>query len=216
MEIFTIVYDYVYEKIRTSGLEEEAALFFGDRKGEPLHGGEEILPDLAFLGEVLVAEEIAGMKGGADGNPVEFQPAAAQTGDGGLLRAKESLHGGGAEGDDDLGCDDGDLSAEVRKTGVHLVAGGFAVATGVGRHVRAALEDIGDVNLGAGELHGRDHLGEKLAGFTDERLTLLVLVGAGSLTDKHQFCFRIAHTEDHLGAGFGEVGADGAGGGFFS
>ena len=155
------------------------------------------------------------MKGGADGNAVEFQPGAAQTGDGGLLRAKQSLHGGGAEGDDDLGCDDGDLSAEVRKTGVHFVASGFAVATGVGRHVRAALEDIGDVNLGAGELHGRDHLGEELAGFTDERLTLFVLIGTGSLANKHQFGLRITHAEDHLGAGFGEVGADGAGGGLF-
>jgi hypothetical protein len=70
--------------------------------------------------------------------------------------------------------------------------------------------------LGAGKLHGGNHLREKLAGPADEGFALLVLVGPGSFAHKHQFGFRVAHAKDDLGAGFGEMRTDGAGGGFFS
>ncbi len=160
-------------------------------------------------------EQVTRMEGGADGNTVEFQPVAPKPGDGRFLRSEETFHGGGSQGDDHLWGDDGNLGAEIRKACVHLIPGGFAVAAALGGHVRAAFQNVGDVNFFAGEFHRGDHLGEKLAGPTDERLALFVLIGSGSLAHKHELGLRVAHAEDHLSAGLGQMRADGAGGGLF-
>jgi len=161
-------------------------------------------------------EKVAWMKGGADRNSIQFHPCSAKTGDGGLLRAEKSLYRGGAECDDDGGGDNGHLGPKVGQAGVHLGSGRFAVATGVGGHVGAALQDVGDVDLFAGEFHGRDHFGEEFAGEADERLALFVLLGSGSFADEHQLGFGIAHAENDLSSGFGEMRADFAGVCFFS
>jgi hypothetical protein len=131
------------------------------------------------------------------------------------LRAEETFDGGGSEGDDHLWGDDGNLRAEIRKADVHLIPGGFAIPATLGRHVRAAFQNVGDVDFVAGELHGGDHLGEELACPADKRLPLLILVRSGSLADKHELGLRVAHAEDHLSTGFGQMRADGAGGSVF-
>ncbi len=91
------------------------------------------------------------------------------------------------------------------------MAGRFAIAAGVGGGVGSALEDVGDIDLLTGELHRREHFGEKIAGSANKRFTLLVLIGAGGFPNEHEASFRIADPKDDLGAGFGEVGADLAG-----
>ena len=42
------------------GWQKEALLFFGNRKGEALHDGEEVVPDETLKGQVLIVEEVAG------------------------------------------------------------------------------------------------------------------------------------------------------------
>ena len=91
------------------------------------------------------------------------------------------------------------------------MAGGFAVAAGVGRHIGAAFEDVSDVDLFAGEFHGGEHFCEKIACSTDERFALFVFIGTGSFSDKHEAGFGVAHSEDDLGTRFCEVRADLAG-----
>ena len=61
----------------------------------------------------------------------------------------------------------------------------------------------------------RQRMGSLLIRVSTLLLALLVLVGPGSLAHKHQFGFRVAHAKDDLGAGFGEMRTDGAGGGLF-
>ena len=70
-------------------------LFFGDGEAEPFHDGEEIDPDEAFEGEVLVVKKVAGVKGGADGDALEFHPCSAEARDGIFLWAQEAFDGGG-------------------------------------------------------------------------------------------------------------------------
>ena len=89
-------------------------LFFGDGEAEPLHHGEEINPDEPFQGEVLIMEEIAGVKGGANGNAVQLHPSSALAGNSIFLRPEKAFDGGCPEGDDDDGGDDRDLGAEIR------------------------------------------------------------------------------------------------------
>ncbi len=66
---------------------------------------------------------------------------------------------GGAEGDDDGGADDVDLGAEVGDAGFHSCRVGLRLPGTPGGHVGAALDDVADVDLLAGEAHGDDHFG---------------------------------------------------------
>ena len=91
------------------------------------------------------------------------------------------------------------------------MAGRFAIAAGVGGGVGSALEDIGDIDLFSGELHRREHFGEKISRSANKRFALLVLIGARGFPDEHQASFRIADPKNDLGAGFGEVRTDLAG-----
>ena len=158
-------------------------------------------------------QKIAGMKGGADGDTVDFHPRSAETGDGGLLGAEQTLHGGGAESDNDHGCDDRNLSAKIGKAGFHFVSCGFSVSARFGGHIWTAFQNIRDVDLFAGEFHGGEHFREKFSGESDERFSLFVFIGTGSFADEHESSFRIANTENDLRAGFGQMGADLAGDG---
>ena len=80
------------------------------------------------------------------------------------------------------------------------MAGGFAVAAGVGGHIGAAFEDVRDVDLFAGEFHGGEHFREKIACSTDKRFALFVFIGPGSFSDKHETGLGITHSEYDLGA----------------
>ena len=158
-------------------------------------------------------QKIAGMKGGADGDAVDFHPCSAETGDGGFLGAEQAFHGGGAESDNDHGGDDRDLGAKIGKAGFHFVACGFSVSAGFGGHIGPTFQNIRDVDLFAAEFHSGEHFGEKLSGESDERFTLFILIGTGSFPDEHEAGLRIANTENDLRAGFGQMGADLAGDG---
>ena len=91
------------------------------------------------------------------------------------------------------------------------MAGGFAVAAGVGGHIGPAFENIGDVDLLSGELHGCKHFRQEISCPADKRFPLLILICAGSFADKHEAGFGVTNTEDNLGPCFGKVGTDLAG-----
>ncbi len=99
-----------------------------------------------------------------------------------------------------------DLPEEIRLARLDLVGHRVAVAG------RAALDDVGDVDLGAGEPDALEQPVEELAGLADERVALLVLVEARRLADEHQVGVGVAHAEDDLRAPFGEPAASAAGG----
>jgi hypothetical protein len=84
------------------------------------------------------------------------------------------------------------LADQKWRTGVTLVALGGAIAW------RTALDDVGNVNILAAQTHGLDHIGQQLAGASDERLTLLVFVCARGLADEHQISIGITDSEDDL------------------
>ena len=65
---------------------------------------------------------------------------------------------------------------------------------------RPALDDVGDVDVGARQADGFDDLGEQLPGAADERLALHVFVGARRLADEHQVGRRVAGPEHDLRA----------------
>ena len=69
---------------------------------------------------------------------------------------------------------------------------------------RAALHDVGDVHLVAGEPDALDEAGEQLPGPAHERLAGEVLLLAGTLADEQQVGVGIADAEHHLRAVAGE------------
>jgi len=102
------------------------------------------------------------------------------------------------EGHDHLRLDQLDLAAEVRTAGVELVGLGIAVLR------RTALDDVGDVDVIARQLHRLDDVGEQLSGAADKRFALQVLVASGRLADEHQISVRIAGAPDDLRARSGK------------
>ena len=110
------------------------------------------------------------------------------------LGVGEQLGGKTPQGADDLGSDDGDLLHQMRAAGLDLVGQRVAV---VGR---AALDHVGDVDVGPGEADLAQKLGEQLAGRPHERLALFVLVKARPFAYEQQVGVGITHPEHHLGA----------------
>ena len=63
-------------------------------------------------------------------------------------------------------------------------------------HVRAAFEDVYDINIVPREAHCLDDFCKELAGASDKRLALEVFIGTGSLADEHQVRVGISDAED--------------------
>jgi hypothetical protein len=185
---------------------EVAALFFGDGVAEAFEHQEHVFPDLAFFGQRLIAEKISGVISDHDGGAVVVEPATAEFAHWACV-AKEAFDGGGAESDDDAGLDDFDLLSEPREAGAHFVELWLTIASRTGGHVRAALQDISDVDVIAREPHGIDDFRKELSGASDEGFALRVLIGSGGFADEHEFRIRIADTEDDVCAGRDEVRA---------
>ena len=99
------------------------------------------------------------------------------------------------EGRDDPRLDQLDLAEEVALAGGDLLGLGIAVPR------RAALQDVAHPHVVARQPDPVQELAEQLAGRTDERHTLLVLVEARGLADEHQVGGRRAGAEHRLGAG---------------
>jgi hypothetical protein len=66
--------------------------------------------------------------------------------------------------------------------------------------VWAALQDVRDENVIAGESHGRDDLGQELPGTADEWFTLSIFICARGFADEHEFRVDIANSEYRLRA----------------
>jgi len=103
---------------------------------------------------------------------------------------QQCLKRGGTEADDHFGFDRIELAKQKRRTGRDFIRFGLTI-TG-----RTAFDDIADVNVGALQTHGFDHLREKFAGAADERKALGVFIGAGALADENELGFRAAVAED--------------------
>jgi hypothetical protein len=140
------------------------------------------------------------VEGGADGDTVEFHPGSAEARDGGFLRTEEAFDGGSAESDNNHWGNDGDLGSQVGQAGIHFGASGFTISAGASWHIGAALENISDIDLFAGEFHGGEHFDEEFTSKTDEGFAFFVFIGARSFADKHETGLRITYSEDDLGA----------------
>ena len=77
---------------------------------------------------------------------------------------------------------------------------------------RAALDDVGDVDVLAEHPRFTQALVEELAGASDEGEAGRILIGTGAFADQHQGAVRVAVAEYDLGAGLRQV-AGGARGG---
>src|SRR5262249_22501488 len=142
------------------------------RDPEPIELGDDELQVLPYLAlRRRVAQEERRVEGRHERDALVGVEAAAQARDGGVA-AQEALGGELAEADDHARPDGGELLLEERLAGGDLVRLGVAVAR------RAALDDVGDVDVLARKAHRLDHLREQLAGGADERLAGAVLLGA--------------------------------------
>jgi hypothetical protein len=99
------------------------------------------------------------------------------------------------------------LLGEIGKTGLHLGRCRWTISGAAARHIRPALEDVRDVNVGAGEPHCRNNFREKLSGPADERFAPRVFIGPGRFPDEHHFRVGIANAEDCLGPRRGQMRA---------
>src|SRR5262249_50502227 len=152
----------------------------------------DILPDEPLVARV--AQEIGGRERRHQLHAVVVVPAAAQLRDRGL-HAEQGLDRELPERGDHLLADALELPEEEGLAALHLVGLWIAVLG------RPALDDVGDVDVLAPELHPLgDDLGEQLPRPADERLALQVLVPPRSLPHEHQTGTRIAHTEDEMRA----------------
>ena len=61
---------------------------------------------------------------------------------------------------------------------------------------RAALDDVGDVDLGALQPHGGDHVVEKLAGAADKGQSLGIFIRSRTFADEHEAGVGVSVAED--------------------
>src|SRR6185312_3394198 len=146
------------------------------------------------------AQEERGVVRGHERDALVLLPGAAEARDG-RVRAQEALRGELAERDDHARADGRELLLEEGLALGDLVGLGVAVAR------RAALQDVADVDVAAGEAHGFDHLGQELAGGADERLAGAIFVGAGRFADEDEGGVGVADAVDDVGALAGELAA---------
>ena len=129
-----------------------------------------------------------------------------------IERPQQRLRAELAERDDHLRLDDVDLPEEERLAGLDFVRLGIPVLG------RAALDDVGDVDVLALERDGFDDLRQELPRAADERKALLIFVASRSFADEHQVGFGVADAEHDLRApqrmelaagAVADIGADG-------
>ena len=121
----------------------------------------------------------------------EIVEAAAQFRHGRVDR--EQVFGGhGAQGNDHLRLDCGDLAHQKGRAGLALIALWSAIAR------RTAFHHVGDVDLFPAQAHSFDHVVEQLSSAAYERFSLGIFVRAGAFAYEHQICMRISHAEYDL------------------
>ena len=160
----------------------QPSAFFSRRRRffpQALQRGLEILPGKHLLAGI--PQQVGRMEGKHDGDAFKFTPLSPGFADGQFF-LHEAAAGGGAEADDDLGFDDGDLPLEIGDAPGHFIGCGHTVAGG------AAFDDIADEDFITAVTHGVDHFGEELAGAADKGAALGILVGTGAFADEHKIC----------------------------
>jgi len=181
---FMIAFSVVFRRGVRAPLTKKIALLFRDRAFEALENEEHVFPDFALLGAALVPQQIGWMKGDHQGRLAVRMPAAAQLPHR-LANFQEPFDRRRSECDQHFRFDDFDLLGQVGKAGLHLGGSRLPIAGLASGHVRSAFQDVGDVDLVAGEAHCRDDSGEQLTGATNERFTLAIFIRAGGFADEH-------------------------------
>ncbi len=133
------------------------------------------------------------MVGGQQTDAVIVVKPAPQPGDG-LLPAEQGLGGHFAQGDDETRIDGFELPFQKRPASLDFAGFGVAVSRW------STFDDVGDVNLLAGQFDGLNDAGQKLAGRPYERLALQILVASGAFTHKDQLGLGVAHPEYDIAA----------------
>src|SRR5688572_9468184 len=109
-----------------------------------------------------------------------------------FTRPEKRLSRKRAQRDDHLRLDDVDLPEEERLALFHFVGFGVAIFR------RAALNDVGDVDILPLESDCLDDLRQFLPGAADERDSLNIFVPPRRLADKHQIRIRVTDAEHNL------------------
>ncbi len=173
-------------------------------------GELKVAPDFAAIFFGVGAKDKGRVVGGHEGDAAILHPGAADFHDA-FFFAGEVFDGGRAEGDDDAGADDFDLTVEDGEP-----AGGFfgdgravfeaTVVVGVGA---AEFDDVGDVDaihfVIAFEAHRTDHFVEELSAASDEGASGAVFFDAGAFADEEDLCIGIAFAEDEFGGDIVDV-----------
>jgi len=139
------------------------------------------------------------MVGGHQRRAAIRMPLAADSGDAGCP-AQQPLDRGRPQRDDDLRPDDINLLVQIGKAGLHLLRGGFAIAGSLAGRVRAALENIPDIDRLPGQPHCADDLGKQLTRPPNERLALGIFIGARRFADEHEPGVQGTHAKNHVPA----------------
>src|SRR5262249_10851974 len=108
---------------------------------------------------------------------------------------------------DNLWLNNLDLLHQIRAASLHLLRCGYAISKSAWHRVWSAFENIGDVNVFAGEVHRLENFGQQLSGASDKWFALFILIHAGRFADEHQVGVRISYAENGLRARAGEMRA---------
>src|SRR5918997_2775981 len=136
---------------------------------------------------------------------LEVVPLAAVLGDAEVL-VYDGLGRGAAEAEDDPGPYRLRLALQVDVAGFDLAGPRLAVLHAPALlDGRPALDDVGDVDILTGQVHGREDVVEQLARAAHEGQARCVLVLPWSLAYEHQRRVGVAGAEDGVGAAQGQV-----------
>jgi hypothetical protein len=87
---------------------------------------------------------------------------------------------------------------EIGNAGLHFLRRRFAIAHRLARRVRAAFQNVGDINRVASKAHRLNDAREQLAGLAHERFALDIFIGARRFAHEHQRRGRIADAEHDI------------------
>jgi hypothetical protein len=185
-------------------LSEISALLLRDWPLQSFEHLQHVFPNLSFFRRRLIAQQVRRVIGDHERRVFIGMPSAAQFAHR-PAKAEQAFHRGRAKRDQDPGPNDFDLRSEIRQTGLHLLRRGRAIAGTPQRHVWSALQNIRDVNIGAGEAHRLDDLCQQLSGASDERFAARIFIRARRFSDEHEIGVCVAHAENSLRAARGKV-----------
>src|SRR5439155_23191124 len=89
--------------------------------------------------------------------------------------------------------------------GLHLHRRGYAISKSARWRIWPALQDIGDIDVFAREVHRLENFRQQLSCTADEWFTLFIFIHAGRFADKHQVRIRTSYAENGLCARAGEM-----------